>query len=662
VSQYLTAWGFDAHMNQYFFLFFAWTHVHITKSINNMNTHSSGTISSSHNHQSYWDFDSITPVQLFAKDGADEDYYGRGLAICGDQIVIGASLDTFKGVQSGTAYLYSRSPGSTYEWNVLGKLYPSLGDDDDHFGWSVACDGNHTIVGAYGDDYYYDNGGAVYLYTQQKDGRFIEESIFYPTSELNNENFGWSVALHGNLIVVGAKGNSELYTQCGAVYIFRRDESSTSTSRNGEDDDSYVPDGWVLDTLLVPDRQSPYMNYGWTVALYKTTLVVGAPRADSSTGYVYVYVRNMTETSINDDQYYSSEAVSYSLVSVLRSPYPQTKSYFGCSVAVYENLIVVGQYLRVVQVTGRELSGGDDDSLYEVTSGGAYVYRRNSINQFGSERYPSSYREQWGAIADLGSLIGYTDYEMFGYSVAVFHDLIAIGAPGDSVVRVNSSLYLFSGNQKDDYLTWTPLTTSGWGEFTNTDRQRGKLGVSLALSEGLVLVGDTECVNSVNELKTGCAYSWWGINHHKGGDDNNPPHIALPLDDSFAPLWISFFVVLSLTSCLVVLFFLHRWCKRDYVEIVLEDMMTGDSEQQRQQQRMPYDDSTRHSRGERENSSHLPDWLHRYSNHTNDWLFGGSEMRPVSPRPWSLPTHLLSLRRFDSAAIWTTQRAVSVQA
>jgi hypothetical protein len=590
-------------------------------------THQTHTSShqSHQSHQSYWDFDDVETVQLFARDGADGDYYGRGMAICGDKIVIGSSLDTFKGVQSGTAYIYSRG-GATAEWNIIGKLFPSIGDDDDHFGWSVACYHNYTIVGAYGDDNYYENGGAVYLFTET-DGKYVEEGIFYPSGQDKNENFGWSVAIHGNLVVIGAKGNSELYTQCGAVYIFRKIDSTDGTIiGNGDDDDDYyVPSGWVLDDILVPPSQFPYMNYGWSVSLYRNTLVISAPRAEYSTGYVYVYMRNTTYDNYDDDQYYSGQAIGYELVSILQSPDPQVKSYFGQSVSIYEDLIVVGQYLRVVEVTGKEMNGGgDDDSSYELTAGGAYVYQKNTISKIGRERSRSKYLQQWGAIADLGSLVGYHDYEMFGYSVAVFHDLIAIGAPGDSVVGINSSVYIFASDESTQFQTWIPIT-SGWGEFTS-DRQKGKLGSSLALSEGLVLVGDPECYNE-NSVQTGCAYSWWGVNRKGHGEDETPPPGELLLSETYEPLWISFTVILSVALCCLFVVLLHRYQKRETVDVVLEDMMmSGDS------QRMPYSSSD-HSLGSSIgsfSSSHLSDWLHRYSDNTNDWLFGGNEMKPVS--------------------------------
>jgi hypothetical protein len=600
-------------------------------------------------HQSYWDFDDVETVQLFARDGADGDYYGRGMAICGDNIVIGSSLDTFKGVQSGTAYIYSRG-GSTAEWNIIGKLFPSLGDDDDHFGWSVACDHNYTIVGAYGDDSNYENGGAVYLFAEIA-GKYVENGIFYPSGQVKNENFGWSVAIHGNLVVIGARGNSELYTQCGAVYIFRRIDSSDGTiigSGDDANDDDYVPVGWVLDDILVPPTQSAYMSYGWSVSLYRNTLVIGAPRADYSTGYVYVYTRNTTYNNYDDDQYYSGEAIGYELVSILKSPDPQAKSYFGQSVSIYEDLIVVGQYLRVVSLSGRDLNGGDDDSSYEITPGGAFVYQKNTISKIGAQRgLRSPYPQQWGAIADLGSLVGYQDYEMFGYSVAVFHDLIAIGAPGDSVVGINSSVYIFSSDDSSGFQTWVPIT-SGWGEFETSDRQKGKLGSCLALSEGLVLVGDPECVNVMTSVQTGCAYSWFGINRNGHGHDDGTPPDNLLLSDSYESLWISLTVFFSIGLCCILVVLLHRSLKRETVDVVLEDMMTGDI------QRMPY--SSAHSSFSSLsnsissfNSSHLPEWLHRYSDNTNDWLFGENEMRPVSS-PFSFfstPLPLLTLLPSD---------------
>ena len=594
------------------------------------------------NHQPIWDFNSLQIQKLLAKDGADGDGYGHGVANCQNTILIGSYLDTFRGVQSGTAYIYSMS--NTYDWLIQGKLFPSLGEDDDYFGWSLACDHNITVVGSYGVDLYQENGGAVYLYSQDNT-KYTEVGIFYSPQGTRNEYFGWSLAIHERLLVVGAKGNGELYTQCGAVYVYRMldpsqiengNNNNNNNKNNGEnnnnnnnnnennggngDDDQYkyVPYGWVLDEILVPESQSAYMNYGWTVSIYKNTLVVGAPRAEYSSGYVYVYLRNMTYDNYDDDQYYSNEAITYQLVSVLQSPYPQTKSMFGSSVSIFGDLIVVGQSLLIREVSGRDLhtdDQADDDSVYEITSGGGFLFKKDTISKIGTQRYPSSYLQQWGAIVDLGSLVGFTDYELFGYAVSVYHDLIAIGAPGDSVIGVNSSIYLYAC-ESTDYLTWKPLTD--WAGFDN-DRRYGKLGSTVALAEGLVVVGDPECFNDLG-IQTGCAYTWWGINRRN--EDQVQPPINIVMSKKYEYTWITVLIV-SISGCFICCIYIYRH-KRENVDIVLDDILHGN-----ENQKMEYSQTSSSSKSDMELSNY-PEWLHRYSNHSNDWLLGGNEMKPVS--------------------------------
>mmetsp|Transcript_15504 Transcript_15504/g.16253 ORF Transcript_15504/g.16253 Transcript_15504/m.16253 type:complete len:631 (+) Transcript_15504:411-2303(+) len=511
--------------------------------------------------------------------------------------------------------------GNTYEWIIKDKLYPSIGEDDDYFGYSVSCDKNITVVGSYGVDLYQENGGAVYLFTQQN-SKFSEIGIFYPPEGTRNEYFGWSLAIHEHLLVVGAKGNNALYTQCGAVYIYRMLDSSqlddNSNIKHDDDAYQYTPYGWVLDEILVPPSQAAYMNYGYSVSIYKNTLVVGAPRAEYSSGSVYVYVRNTTYDNFDDDQYYTGEEITYLLVSILQSPYPQSKSMFGNSVSIYGNLIVVGQYLLVREISGRDLHDddkADDDNIYSITSGGAFLFKKDTISTIGTQNYPSSYPQQWGAIVDLGSLVGYIDYELFGTAVAVYHGLIAIGAPGDSVVGVNSSIYLYASESKD-FLSWTPL--SNWANFDN-DRQYGKLGSTVALAEGLVLVGDPECYND-NDIQTGCAFTWWGVTNKK--EDEGQPTPEIIISNKYTITWITLLIA-SITGCFLCCFYIYR-NKRENVDIVLDDILHSDS----QNKKMEYSQSTSTSNSDMELSNY-PRWLHPYSNHSSDWLFGGNEMKPI---------------------------------
>ena len=89
--------------------------------------------------------------KIFAADGQSFDQLGVSVAINGDTVVLGAQADEeIPGIPDhGTASLYERS-GTT--WALRQKFHASDAGDTDLFGFSVAVSGNTILVGAYRDD------------------------------------------------------------------------------------------------------------------------------------------------------------------------------------------------------------------------------------------------------------------------------------------------------------------------------------------------------------------------------------------------------------------------------------------------------------------------------------------------------------------------------
>ena len=90
--------------------------------------------------------------KLLASDGAANDNFGLWVAFNGDTALIGAWNDDDNGVDSGSAYVFSRT-GTT--WTQQAKLLASDGQAGDSFGSSVSLSGNTALIGARWDD---DNG------------------------------------------------------------------------------------------------------------------------------------------------------------------------------------------------------------------------------------------------------------------------------------------------------------------------------------------------------------------------------------------------------------------------------------------------------------------------------------------------------------------------
>ena len=103
---------------------------------------------------------------MVAQDGAADDRFGYSVAIDGDTMVIGAYGDDDKGSDSGSAYVFTRDvAGSlTAGWTQRAKVVAQDGAFYDDFGRSVAIDGDTVVIGAYEDDDQGSGSGSAYVF------------------------------------------------------------------------------------------------------------------------------------------------------------------------------------------------------------------------------------------------------------------------------------------------------------------------------------------------------------------------------------------------------------------------------------------------------------------------------------------------------------------
>ena len=103
----------------------------------------------------------LTPIQTYSNPNAygtsTIDNFGTSVAISGNLAVIGSGFeDDAGGTNSGKAYIFDVTTGSLLHTLHNPNAYGT--SDDDHFGYSVAISGNHVVVGAYNED---DAGGTI---------------------------------------------------------------------------------------------------------------------------------------------------------------------------------------------------------------------------------------------------------------------------------------------------------------------------------------------------------------------------------------------------------------------------------------------------------------------------------------------------------------------
>ncbi|MET0231911.1 MAG: FG-GAP repeat protein [Rhodanobacteraceae bacterium] len=201
--------------------------------------------------------------KIIADDAIDNDLFGYSIAFDGSRLLVGtdnATIDDRPG--QGSAYVLEEAGD---QWQIVHKLVASDGEAFDAFGWSVAIEGDVALVGArgvtIGDDTF---RGAVYAYAF--DGStWNERQKLIADDGTAGAWFGHSLALRGATALVGAYGaNVDDHEEQGAAYVFTSDG-----------------DAWTARRKLVAPHADVNMHFGNAVALVsETDALVGAVDAD----------------------------------------------------------------------------------------------------------------------------------------------------------------------------------------------------------------------------------------------------------------------------------------------------------------------------------------------------------------------------------------------
>ena len=385
----------------------------------------------------------LNQAYLKASNTGSSDQFGYSVALDGDMLAVGAPGERSgaKGVggdqldnsarDSGAVYVFERR-GDT--WSQSAYLKASNTGSSDQFGWSVALDGDTLAVGApeedsratgVGGDQLDDsaaNSGAVYVF--ERGGGSWSQAAYLKASKNDGgpAEFGHSVALEGDTLVVGALKEASSATGVGgdglgtfaigsgAAYVFERSGGS-----------------WRQAAYLKASNTDAYDYFGHSVALDGDMLAVGAPgersgakgvggdQLDNSardSGAVYVFERS---------------GGSWRQAAYLKASNTDSADRFGGSVALEGDTLVVGALKEASSATG---VGGDqlDNSFPE--SGAAYVFERSG----GS----------WRQAAYLKA--SNTDaLDFFGRGVALKGDTLAVAALGEA-----SGATGVGGNQLDN--------------------------------------------------------------------------------------------------------------------------------------------------------------------------------------------------------------------
>jgi len=418
-------------------------------------------------------------ASLPGADGAAGDHFGYSVALDGDTVLVGAYADSVgANVSQGSAYVFTRS-GNT--WTQQAKLTADDGASYDFFGTSVALDGETALVGAYRDDVGANmDEGSVYVFTRIGT-TWTQQAKLVASDGAAGDWFGYSVALNGDTALVGACTTGTI-SQQGSAYVFSR--SGTT---------------WTQQAKLMPGDGVPRNFFGISVALDGNTALVGAygddVGANFSQGSAYVFTRS-GNTWTQQAKLVASDGAPI--------------DYFGASVALDGNTALVGAY-------GDDVGANSDQgSAYVFTRSGATWTQQaklvagdgaegdffgTSVALDGDTALVGAYTDNVGANFSQGSAYVFARsgttwtqqvklaaddgeaYDYFGWSVALDGDTALVGTSADDVGANSnqSSAYLFTRIGT----TWAQESRLTAGDGAANDR----FGYSVALDGDTALVG-----------------------------------------------------------------------------------------------------------------------------------------------------------------------------
>ena len=160
--------------------------------------------------------------KLTASDAQPGVSFGESVAVSGDTAIVGAEQEGGAGDFAGAAYVYERDHGGAENWGEVVKLTASDAQDEDVFGKSVAISDDTIVVGAIHQDAGATNGGAAYTFRRNQGGAdsWGEVTKLTASDAQFQDSFGSSVAVGGNIVVVGAIHEDSAADNAGAAYVF----------------------------------------------------------------------------------------------------------------------------------------------------------------------------------------------------------------------------------------------------------------------------------------------------------------------------------------------------------------------------------------------------------------------------------------------------------
>ena len=293
---------------------------------------------------------------LTSPNAQSSGVFGRTVAVSGSTVVVGAPLESAGGFSdAGGAYVFNGKTG-----HLISTLADPNEENGGEFGTSVAISGTTAVVGAIGVEVSsFSNAGEAYSFDSST-GALIAD-LSNPSPATGSE-FGTSVGIEGNVVVVGAP---EFVSGSGAAYTF--DASN----------------GTLVETYSSPNPVSGG-DFGFSVAIDSSLVVIGAPDQTSGglsqAGNAYAFT------------------LTGGLVQSFSSPNAQVDGRFGGAVGVSGTSALVGALF--------ETAGGQTDA------GRAYLFDADTDSLLAEFTSPQPQQNAlFGTVGIGGGIIAIGAYQ-----------------------------------------------------------------------------------------------------------------------------------------------------------------------------------------------------------------------------------------------------------
>lgn len=243
-------------------------------------------------------------AKLYA-DGTGAVAFGENVTIEDDTVVISAHREG-----NGSAYVFTRD--ETGAWARETKLNATDGTLADQFGYSIAISSDTIVVGAWLDDDLGNASGSAYVFGRDGMGNWSERVKLTAKNGAESDVFGHSLAVKGDILVIGKKiidnGNFS-----GSASFFKRDSGGS----------------WIEEANLVAFDGWPDDRFATSIAIGDDAVLIGAnanSNANAPAGSVYVFALE-NKDSDGDGVYNDAD------LCVLTPPGMPVNPQNGCSIA-----------------------------------------------------------------------------------------------------------------------------------------------------------------------------------------------------------------------------------------------------------------------------------------------------------------------------------------